>query len=113
MLRKIYSLVVVFLLIYCSGKAQQTPVEIISKKIADKMRDSLQLTVTQHDTLYAINVRLHNEQIAARQQYQSLDSVRRKIQRIENTRDSLYFPVLGSDKYSLYRSKKINLVNNN
>lgn len=77
------------------------------------MRDTLSLSGAQRDSVYAINMRLHSLKMSLRQQYQLSDSLRYKMQRVENTRDSLYLPVLGSDKYSLYLTKKKNIVNNN
>lgn len=94
--------------------AQTSPAETLSQKMATRMKDSLSLTETQKGQLYDINMQLQNEKAAARQQYSSnTDAVRLQLQRIENTRDSLYRPVLSEQQYILYRQKKRNLVTNN
>jgi len=113
MFTKINYFFFLFLLLCCSVHAQQTPAELIARKIADKMTDSLLLSSSQHDTLYAINMQLHKWKMVARQQHGSPDSLQYYLQHVENMRDSLYLPVLGEDKFLLYRTKKTNLVNNN
>jgi hypothetical protein len=91
----------------------QTPAEQLAVKIAQKMKDSLSLTELQKSQLYEINIQLNNSKSAARQQYTGSDSLGIKIQKIENTRDSLYSQILTEPQFLLYRQKKRNLVNNN
>jgi hypothetical protein len=103
-------------LILCLGflKAQQSPAVQLSEKIAQKLRDTLDLTSIQKNKIYDINMLLHNQKMAVRLQYVNQpDSMTRYIQRVEKTRDSLYRIELPLSKYNLYLQKKRNLVNNN
>ena len=103
----------VLLLISSMAFAQQTPGEAFAEKVAVRMKDSLQLSVQQKDQIYHVNLLLHAAMMSKWQQYTAIDSVRKHVQRIENTRDSLYRPVLSQEQYALYLSKKKNLLNNN
>lgn len=108
-----YNLLVLTLLLsvaFCNG---QSPAETLANKIAGKMKDTLSLTDSQRIQVYNINMQLHNQKIAIRQQYAGSDSLNAKIQSVENTRDSMYHIILADEKYTLYLQKKINLVNNN
>jgi len=100
-------------IIFCSQILAQSPAENLSAKIAQKMKDSLSLSNVQKNQLYAINMRLCGQKETVRQQYAATDSLRIKIQKIENTRDSLYSTVLTNQQLILYKPKKRNLVNNN
>lgn len=93
------------------AKAQFSPTKF-AEKIAQKMQDSLVLTSDQKAQVYNINMLLHTEKMDVRQKYPK-DSVRYYLQKVENTRDSLYHNVLADDKFTLYRQKKVMLVNNN
>lgn len=84
-----------------------------SEHIANKLKDSLNLSASQRDSLFVINNYLQNQKQQARLQHPSADSVQYYLQRIENTRDSLYRPVLGSEKYLLYKQKKRYLISAN
>jgi len=97
----------------CSLQAQNAPANELAKKIADKMMDSLVLTQSQRSKVFAINMRIHQDKMEVRRQYQSRDSVGRGLQLVENKRDSLYRGVLDATQFSLYQQKKRNLVNNN
>jgi hypothetical protein len=77
------------------------------------MTDSLGLSQAQKDSIYSINIHLHNLKMDARQHYAESDSVVIKIQKIENKRDSLYHSVLNGEQFLIYQNKKKNLVNNN
>ena len=87
----------------------QSPAADLSNRIAQRMKDTLQLSDSQKNVVYAINMQLHTQKMSVRQQYTG-DSVRYHIQRIENTRDSLYGAALPPDRYLLYLEKKKNLV---
>ena len=95
------------------AEAQSTPAEQIASKIARKMKDSLTLNSDQEQQAYDANMQLHSLKMQARQHYANTDSLGVHIQRIENTRDSLYHSFLTANQYLLYRHKKKNLVNNN
>ena len=94
--------------------AQQTPAETTAAKIAGRMQDSLSLSEGQKQQLYHINMQLALQKKAMWQQHAGSDSlIRRHLQRIENTRDSLYSPIIGPEKLLLYQDKKRNLVTGN
>jgi hypothetical protein len=94
-------------------KAQSTPAEQLAEKLAQKMKDSLSLSSSQKQQLYSINMQLHSNKLLVRQQYAGSDSLIINLQKVENTRDSLYKPVLTQQQYDLYRQKKRSLVSNN
>jgi len=91
----------------------QSAGEEISNKIAQRMKDSLGLTTDQKSQVYNVNIQLHSQKMLARQQNENVDSLTVRFQRIENTRDSLYRPILTTEQFLLYVDKKKNLVNNN
>lgn len=94
----------------CIAQSQDS----VSLKIANKMKAALQLDAAQYNGIYDINRQLTSLKAAARQQHGNQpDVLQTKFQQIENTRDSLYRPVLGEQTYLLYREKKRELVNNN
>jgi hypothetical protein len=85
----------------------------VSRNILRKLSDSLNLRQGQKDSIYLINMGLHYRKMSVWHQYSDIDSLTTKIQRIENTRDSLYHKVLTDEQFTIYRNKKRNLVNNN
>ncbi|HEX2844925.1 MAG TPA: hypothetical protein VHN59_00140 [Chitinophagaceae bacterium] len=104
---------VILLTITGTAFAQQSPAEEVAAKIANRMKDSLELTTTVRDQLYDVNLQLHSRKMAVRQQYTEPEALRQAIQQIENTRDSLYSTVLQNEnKYFLYKQKKRNLIGN-
>ncbi|MGN6264723.1 MAG: hypothetical protein ACTHM5_03570 [Ginsengibacter sp.] len=94
-------------------KAQSANANALANTIATRMQDSLSLTTAQKDQVLNINLQLHSEKNLIRAQYSNRDSVGIKIQRIENTRDSLYKAVLTENQFTLYKLKKRNLVTAN
>lgn len=102
-MKYIFFLIVV---LYSMGSYSQTPAEQLANNLADRFKDSLALTSQQRGLLYDVNISLHNQKQAVRAQYQQPDSLRFHFQRIENTRDSLYRPIIGEEKYILYKEKK-------
>ncbi len=95
----------------CCAAFGQAPSELLAEKIAARLKDSLQLTVSQKNAIYQVNLDLHQQKLAARELHPG-DSLTHHIQQIENSRDSLYRPILGEEKYPLYRSNKRRLVSN-
>lgn len=93
--------------------AGQSGAEQLATRIAKKMKDSLSLTASQQTQIYTINMQLHQQKQQVFTRYQASDSLRIHLQRIENSRDTLYSSVLSPDKYLLYRQKKRNLISNN
>lgn len=107
----------IILFIVCSGFVNTTVAqarESVQKKILQKMRDSLGLASLEVTRVGMINSALEEKKSAARLQYGTqADSLQYHIQRIENTRDSLYQQVLPVNKYLLYKQKKAGLISNN
>ncbi|WP_199119243.1 hypothetical protein [Pedobacter sp. ASV28] len=92
--------------------AQTGSPDAAAQALTQRMRDTLQLRNGQRDSIYAINVHLNELSSAVRAQGQP-DSLQPRLQRIEYTRDPLYLPVLGIDKFLLYKRKKVALLTGN
>jgi hypothetical protein len=103
----------IILSLAAAANAQSNPAATIAERIAQKMKDTLNLTAIQKAQLYDINLQLHEMKMSKRQQYSGSDSLRFQVQRVENTRDSLYRPVLTNSQYELYLQRKNNLINSN
>jgi hypothetical protein len=96
--------------------AQNTngPAVQLAQKIAQKMKDSLDLTGDQKNSIYDVNMNLHNQKQTARTANAGNPQLMTTaIQNIEKTRDSLYQPILTVPQYDLYKQKKRNLVSSN
>lgn len=91
----------------------QNPAEEIANRIAQRMKDTLQLSDSQRVQIYNINMQLSQQKAGMRVQYSNADSLKKKIQLVENSRDGLYQSILSNEKYQLYIDKKKRLVNNN
>jgi hypothetical protein len=85
----------------------------LANHIADKMKDSLNLTNGERNQVYAINIQINTRKANVRQQYTNTDSIGYYLQRIESKRDTMYHAVLPTLKYLLYKEKKRNLVRAN
>jgi 3-phosphoglycerate kinase len=96
---------------YKVQKVQQNS-ELLARKIAQKMQDSLNLSTEQRKKIYDINLLLQQRKMQARAMYTNRDSIGRQLQIIEHTRDSLYNTVISAEKMQLYKSKKRVLINN-
>lgn len=113
-MRKAYLVCLFFLFGFIAAAQTATENgERLAHKIANRMKDSLDLTPQQRNAIFQINRDIHSEKQAAMQQYGSSAETGRALQRIENKRDSLYRTVLTEEKYLLYSSKKTNLVKAN
>ncbi len=88
--------------------------EQVASRVANRLQDSLFLNTVQRDSLFSINMYLLNQSQSVRVQHANVDTLRYYLQRIENTRDSLYKRVIADDaKYGLYKQKKRNLISAN
>lgn len=101
------------LLLSSATTAQSSAAVDLANKMADKMRDTLQLSVSQRAQIFQTNIKLNNKKTLVRNHFQTRDSIGIHIQRIENTRDSLYKPELTVSQFSLYMQKRKVLINNN
>lgn len=107
---KILIMLLGLLIITVATSAQANPAATVSEKIAQKMKDTLALSNEQKALIYEINMQIHIAKGSIRQEYGLNDSLRIYLQRVENTRDSLYRTVLSNEKYLLYKEKKVTLV---
>lgn len=108
-------LILIFLSVSWKITAQQLPLhEELAAKLALRMRDSLQLTTTVQQQLYETNMQLHYRKMSMWQQFKnSPDTLTRMIQRVENSRDSLYKRIIGEEKFGIYIIRKKTIINNN
>lgn len=90
--------------------AQKNPATELAGKIAQRMKDTLNLSDAQKVQVYDINIRLHDQKTALRNQYAGNSLLNTKIQSVENTRDSLYRTVLTQAQFLLYSQKKRTLM---
>lgn len=112
-MKNVFLLIVAFLAGYSLfGQQADSVSRSLSLKISVKMKDSLNLSEKEQAAIYEINKQLSDKSFLVWKQYGQRDSVQHFLQRIENTRDSLYKTGLPNEKYWLYREKKRSLVNN-
>lgn len=102
----------VFAIIFMDSEvfSQSNPAVDVANKIAQKMKDTLSLSSPQRAAIYNINMALHHAKSSLRSRFVNIDSLRINMQRVENTRDSLYRRVLGDSKFILFIQKKDNLL---
>jgi hypothetical protein len=113
-MKKIFVCIVLSLIVMlCRGQQPETPAVQLAHKIADKMKDSLNLTNQQRARIFQINMDLFHRKDEARKKSNDRDVIGKEIQSIETTRDSLYKPELTTEQYVLYMQKKKVLVTNN
>lgn len=110
-MKRIIIIIGLFLGVSISMKAQ-SQAEIVAGRVADKMKDSLSLTGNQRSSIYDINLQLANSKSEARRNFQQMDSIRIYMQRVENTRDSLYKSILNERQFLHYKKRKMILLSN-
>ncbi len=91
-------------------QAQETPAAQLAHRIADKMKDSLQLTNQQQAKIFTINMDLQKEKEKARKKSPDRAVIGKELQQIENSRDNLYKAILTEQQFTLYKQKKRSLV---
>lgn len=87
-------------------KAQTSIAQQQASLMAQKMKDTLNLTDSLKHQLFVINMQLHQQKQQVRLQVLDRDSLTRQIQLIEFSRDSMYKQLLPPAKYELYKQKK-------
>ena len=87
--------------------------EEVANRITNRLKDSLDLNQDQRKAIKQINQQLHAQKQAAMKQYAGTSQVGPAIQKIENTRDSLYKLVLPDEKFLAYKNKKATLLKAN
>lgn len=110
MKKKIVITIITIVALAFNGRAAA---DSLSARIAHRMQDSLALSDEQKNSIYTINVLLQQRKQAARNKETDITVLKAVFQEIENSRDSLYLPVLGQNKYDLYKQKKTTLLRNN
>lgn len=115
-MKKIYLLVIaslLFLFVNAQNNNQSDQGQRLAHKMAQKMKDSLDLTGNQMNQIYQINILLHEQKKQAMISGLSRDSISKRLQKIENSRDSLYRIIIPIEKFEIYKLKKRRIVNNN
>lgn len=112
-MKKFKILIVLIYLISNQAFAQNASSVNVSLRIAQKMKDTLQLSNIQFNNIKQINIAIANNKSLIRSQVSTRDSIMLATQRVENTRDSLYGTVLTNEQKLLYLQKKRTLVSNN
>ena len=110
---KMVPLIIVVCCFCNNSMAQNEAGKKLAAQMAKKMKDSLNLTNQQENAILQINLQLNTKKYLVRQQYAASDSLRRFLQKTENSRDSLYKKVLPAQSYNLYLIKKKNMLNIN
>lgn len=104
----------IILFLFSLGKAahsqELSASDTFSTKLSTRMKDSLLLDKKQEAELFEINKLLASRKSQIRERYTDRDSLTWYIQLVENTRDSLYRPVLGDKKFSVYQKMKNILI---
>lgn len=102
-----------FFTVNVHAQKQDTPEAQVAHKMADKMADSLGLTKQQRAKLFSINMEIARKKTEARKKSTDRTVVQKELQKIENSRDSLYKQVLTIEQHSSYLKRKRNVINNN
>ena len=89
----------------------QSNQEKLSQFLANKLRDSLSLNVKQHQVLYSINLIIEEEKKNVRSINEDPFLLRKRVQKIENKRDSLYQGVFNTEQFILYKDRKSTFLN--
>ncbi|WP_300603761.1 hypothetical protein [Niabella sp.] len=82
-----------------------------ARKIADRMADSLGLSISMKTEILNINEMLENQKDLAFKSNRNREDIGRDLKRIERQRDVLYRNILKDDLFNKYTSKKKNLLN--
>jgi hypothetical protein len=103
-------ILVICIIAFGNAQGQSNPAEVLANRIAQKMKDTLQLSESQRSQIYDLNMQMHNQKMQLRQQFAGDSTLRDRIQAVENTRDSLYSPVLTEQQFLAYKQKKVVLL---
>lgn len=103
---------VILLFSFFSSFSQKSPADSVASRITQKLSDTLFLSDTQRLQVYNINIQLAYQKQNQRPLYVVMDSLQLYTQKIEFTRDTLYYPVFSTYQYQLYKQKKATLISN-
>lgn len=107
MKKKLFTILTILLSQWASS--QDTP-EAFARQVADRIKDSVGLSTTQAESIYQVNLDLSTRKQQQWKLYASRDSIRVKVQAIENGRDSLYKGVMTPAQFQLYLERKSRLI---
>jgi hypothetical protein len=110
MKRFIFLLIIISAMVSWIAAQNSSTSTHLAEKIAQKMADTLQLSSIEKSKILSINLELQRQKLDARTNSNDMAVLTRKIQSIENKRDSLYKTVLSVQKYELYMHKKQSLI---
>ncbi len=82
----------------------------VSHKISDKVADSLGLDEQTRAKLFRLSQYIAEQKLQARKASNDRAGVGKRLQLIENSRDSLYKTVLSPAKYQQYLQRKRTLI---
>jgi hypothetical protein len=86
-------------------------IQEVSRRSANRMKDSLKLNPAQGNELYKANLLINKRKLEARQLYGAdRQIIGRKIQEAESMRDSLYSRILTPEVFNRYKLKKGELL---
>lgn len=105
------NIIIVVLFIAPLSIMAQTNQEKSSKYLADRLRDSLSLNGKQYQELFKINLSLEEQKKNVRSMDDQIDNKRKRVQKIENSRDSLYATILNAKQFESYKNRKSSLLN--
>jgi Spy/CpxP family protein refolding chaperone len=114
-MKQLIILVILFIATNHIAKAQDTtsPGMKTAQHIAEKMAQELGLTPPQKVKIADINRTLVRKKMEAMGRTQDKGSIGPDIQKIENSRDSLYQQVMTDEQFLIYKDRKSALINRN
>jgi len=105
------NILILLLFIVPLSSMAQTNQEKSSKYLAERLRDSLSLTEKEYQELFKINLILEEQKKNARSMNEDILIKTKKVQKIENSRDSLYAIILNPKQLEAYKHRKSSLLN--
>jgi len=105
------NILILLLFIVPLSSMAQTNQEKSSKYLAERLRDSLTLTEKEYQELFKINLILEEQKKNARSMNEVILIKTKKVQKIENSRDSLYAIILNQKQLEIYKLRKNSLLN--
>jgi hypothetical protein len=106
----IFSAILFFITFFCLGQQQDSLFMARSKKISDRLNDSLKLNKNEYARILTINQSIMEQKAKLMQSTGERSQIARQIQLVENSRDSLYQLALPPNKFERYRQLKPTLL---
>ncbi len=87
--------------------------QLLAERMAQRMRDSLDLNATERQKICEINLSLYKrKEDAWKSAGGNTNAIQKQLQQIENTRDAQYKEVLDAEKFAAYKQKKKFIISN-